>query len=291
MGHQHHRRGKHLFLFRWVIACNNTGFRPYALVGERYNACQMTANVEELSCSIWWIGGKYTVSGYQDAGTTPVVDQYDSEHGWMRSPFNLSSGRESSVALTAGGSAVVAGGWQKKGSNYIDDPAVDVFTTPLKGGNGGAAKPTALKPSDAYDVGGGVVGDVAYVIGATTLYTVSSAGDQKSLADLPQEMTVHPTMKEQGAVPGCHILQNVASTGETVCAYGISGTSNKSSGSLYCYHPATQRWVNFATSVAHQGGAVTGRGSTVVVAGGFNPSSDDVSTTAAIDIFDIQSTA
>lgn len=36
---------------------------------------------------------------------------------------------------------------------------------------------------------------------------VSSTGEQTVLADLPQEMTVHPTMTTQGAVPGCHILQ------------------------------------------------------------------------------------
>lgn len=35
---------------------------------------------------------------------------------------------------------IVAGGWQKKGSNYEGDPAVDVFMAPLKGGNGGGIR-------------------------------------------------------------------------------------------------------------------------------------------------------
>lgn len=74
--------------------------------------------------AIYFAGGKVTISGYEFAYMTDVVDIFVPGQGFAPAPIKLSVGRESTntVALSPN-TLAVAGGWNKKGGESV----IDVF--------------------------------------------------------------------------------------------------------------------------------------------------------------------
>lgn len=54
---------------------------------------------------------------------------------------------------------------------------------------------------------------------------------------------------------------------------------------LYCLDTATLRWARLACPNAHKGGAMAVAGSTIMVAGGFDPAKKGTTATDIVDIF------
>ena len=83
------------------------------------------------------------------------------------------------------------------------------------------------------------------------------------------------------SIPAAHVAQNGAfvehdSTGAGMaCFYATN---------LVCYHTAEQRWHQFAVSAPHNGGQIVALGKSILVAGGFDPSSRTATTTDIVDV-------
>jgi hypothetical protein len=68
--------------------------------------------------------------------------------------------------------------------------------------------------------------------------------------------------------------------GNSACFYSYDPNA------LYCYNSLSGKWSSTPCSVKHQGGVIAAVGSTIMVAGGYDDSTNKP--TAVIDIFDVQ---
>jgi len=236
-----------------------------------------------IANSTFFLGGKVTISGYDNAYTSPVINIYTAGAGWQVAPYTLSRGRESAAALVLGGKLVSAGGWCKNAtlcepkSKYCGDDSVDIFSAPL---STGGLKTSHLK-SPAYDAGVAVVGDRGYIVGDSALYIIASSGDIKT-EPLPADMQgPGGAITGGGAIPRSHIPQNGAVVGKMACFCGSSPCV------LYCYNTASSKWARSNCSTEHAGGSIVAVGNKVMVGGGFDPKSATFMPTAVVDIFDL----
>ena len=81
----------------------------------------------------------------------------------------------------------------------------------------------------------------------------------------------------------------------SLCSFSSSSSPSSSSASspspspwyrpsaIYCYNTQTKAWTHKAASVVHRGGAMAVAGTTIAIAGGFDPSTNK--TTSVVDIF------
>jgi hypothetical protein len=249
--------------------------------------------------AVFFTGGKVTIQGYDNAFMTAAVDVFRPPAGFARAPYNLSQARESATAAIVGnGTLVVAGGWAKLGGRYQGSAVCDVIPDAggrgggrqrggRGGGRGGRGSSAFELMSDAYGVGVARVGGLAYVVDNEQLLAVDASGATAEALPLPPRM-VGPggDVTGGGAVPAAHIAQNGATVGPLACYYALSvGRPGELNTSVLCYHTIERRWHELPCSTAHDGGQIVAVGSSLLVAGGFDPTSPSQRTTAAVDVF------
>ena len=243
----------------------------------------------EVNGSIFFVGGKVTIHGYQNAYMSRSIDVFSTaEASWTLAPFNLTNARESAVALavpTVNGRSsalVVAGGWHKQGGKYGPDKAVDWFDEPFAHG-GGLHRPGVQLAAPAYDVGAAVgANGYVYVVGDAQLTVLSQRGTVVQTSALPVTMAGQRTSAAAGgAVPRSRVPHNGASVGRRVCFYGASPST------LFCYDTVTSQWeAGLPCAAEHTGGSMTAPGGGVImIAGGYDQKSPIFATTAVVDIF------
>lgn len=220
------------------------------------------------------VGGKVTVSGYDNAWTSPIIDQYDPTAGlWQQASYNLSHGRESATALGFDEALLVVGGWQKLNGKYQGDDAIDLFINPAAAGGG--LKSSTLAQT-AYGVGGVVINGTAYAVGSHHLYVISAASPVpvRNIA-LPSSLI--------NVITDSHVPQNGAALNNTLaCFYGQPQH-------LYCLDVILTTWSSVKCSTPHQAGGITSPSAGVImVAGGFDQNSKIAKPTDVIDIFTAQ---
>ena len=238
--------------------------------------------------NIYFTGGKVTINGYQDVYMSRMVDMFSSaDKSWSLAPFNLTGGRESTVALAVppkseGGQTalVVAGGWHKQ-QTYGPESAIDFFLQPLA--TGGGLVPGLQLAAPAYDVGAAVGADGhVYLVGDKYLTVLSPNGELVRNSALPAAMVgQRASPAGGGAVPRSRLPHNGARVGRRVCFYGASPST------LFCHDTSTGQWEKgLACAAEHTGGSMTAPGGGVIlVAGGYDQRSPVFATTPVIDIF------
>ena len=242
----------------------------------------------EVNGSIFFTGGKVTISGYQNAHMSRSVDVYNTAlKSWSLAPYNLTGARESTVALAVpgpnGGSTalVVAGGWHKQDGQYGPELAIDWFSEPSA--TSGGLVPGLQLAAPAYDVGAAVgANGNTYLIGDEYMTVFSPDGKVVQTSTLPGAMAGKRTsVAGGGAVPRSRLPHNGAQVGRRVCFYGASPST------LFCHDTVTGEWENGLPCAAeHTGGSMTAPGDGVImVAGGYDQQSSVFETTAVIDIF------
>ncbi len=182
---------------RWGIGCTTVGNRSY------------------------FTGGKVTISGYNNAWMTEIVDAFEldaasSTNGsWMMAPFNLSVPRESTSAVAVDGGLIVAGGWAKTNGKYQGNDAVDIFSDP----HTGTTSETYTLKNDAYAVGVATVNSTAFVVGNEQLYRFGKRAEAALPIPLPPVMVgVYDGGADSGGiVPDAHVQQNGVAVGKWVC--------------------------------------------------------------------------
>jgi hypothetical protein len=214
---------------RWGIGCANLGERAF------------------------FAGGKVTVSGYDNAWTTGVIDVFDAsayraaaaaEDVWGQAPYNLSVPRESATVTAISGSLLVAGGWKKYQGKYMGDNTVDLFRSPVdasaastttssssilppappasaavvelppqQGPPGGGGLTTFQLSVDGYSVGAAQLGDHAYVVGNQRLYVFSAVGLVASRPLPPAMAGLGGDAVKGGTIPAGHVQQNGVAVG------------------------------------------------------------------------------
>lgn len=226
---------------------------------------------------IYYIGGKVVVSGYSDAWTSPLIDVFSTEDGtWFRSPYNLSEDKESAVAVgTTDGHIVIAGGW-RKGKSFVATSVIETLTSPTAPAGGSVL--SSMKTA-AYDVGMTLMDDGVLIVGNENLHRVDTSGEVKSIA-LPAALSGAPSgLVGGGPIPATHMPQNGVTIGHYACFYASSPSA------VYCYDTRTAKWSMLQCSVPHAGGAIVKLGSSILIAGGFDPSSPVAQATSTVDIF------
>jgi len=307
----------------WVEVCpldhlvvmaggGTSGTKPHSRRADVYNTRtgKMTVNETALHDGVWgtacvssgssvyYMGGKVTISGYDNAHMSSVINVASIGKGWSVAPFNLSRQRESVAALEFDGMLISAGGWTKDdafcrgipGSPYCGDPSVDVFFAPFSEGK----RKTFQTDTAIYDAGRAVVGTTGLVVGDKSWYVFKRNGDDLNMSKhpLPADMQgPTATLTSQvrgilggGVIPASHVPQNGVVVGNLACFYGASPSR------LYCLdttaEDASQQWSRFDCSAVHQGGSIVAVGNTVMVAGGFDPASPTYQPTDVVDVFD-----
>ena len=176
-------------------------------------------------------GGKVTVSGYDNAWMTGVIDAFEldaassTQGSWQMMPFNLSVPRESTTAAAVGGSLIVAGGWAKKQGKYQGDNTVDIFSQPEHGGDGNVQY--ALK-NGAYAVGAVTINKTAYIVGNEQVYRFGELREAAPAVPLPPAMVgVYDGGADSGGlVPAAHVQQNGVAVGKWAC-FWVSVSSRR----------------------------------------------------------------
>lgn len=175
----------------------------------------------------------------------------------------------------------VSGGWQKVDGTYQGDNTVDLFEDPVTGAN----HQTFQLAADAYDVGAAIVNGTAYIVANTEVATFTATGEGSPVM-LPQALAGVPSLNGGGLIPGCHMPQNGVTVGPWACYYGGSTNTSAPKPALYCLHSVRQRWARLPCSVPHRAGAIALVGSsTVLVAGGFDPTADNAPASDIVDVF------
>ena len=182
---------------RWGIGCATVGNRSY------------------------FTGGKVTISGYNNAWMTEIVDTFElddssSTNGsWAMAPYNLSTPRESTTAVAVSGALIVAGGWKKENGKYQGDDTVDVFSDPQTG----TTSETYTLKNDAYAVGAATVNSTAFVVGNAQLYRFGERAEAATPIPLPPVMVgVYDGGADSGGiVPDAHVQQNGVAVGKWAC--------------------------------------------------------------------------
>ncbi len=190
--------------------------------------------------TIFFPGGKVTISGYRNAYMSSAIDMFDGEK-WSVAEYKLTVPRESAVAAplpggAAGGGAgglVVAGGWKKTHEQYTGARALDIFLDPFQSQPGASGGLKALElESDAYDAGiaASPATNRVYIVGNEKLYQVSAGGGGTVTSrPLPADMKgPSGQINGGGAVPRAHVPQNGVAVGDgdddgsLVCFYGTT---------------------------------------------------------------------
>lgn len=237
--------------------------------------------------TIFFAGGKVTISGYQDVYMYNRIDAFDTTAAqWSVAPFNLSVGRESAVAAhfpSSNGTAglIVAGGWIKDSSGYRGSAAVDIFLDPFQPGSTTGGRLTTQMKNEAYDAGLAVsTSGRVYIVGNSFVYEVARDGGVLDSRALPDDMTgPGGQVRDGGAIPRAHVPQNGVAVGQSVCFYGTAPST------LYCLDTDTAAWSRHSCKAEHAGGAIVASGNTIMVAGGFDPEAKDTTPTDVVDIF------
>eukprot|EP00729_Bicosta_minor_P016674 gene16674-32824_t len=135
---------------------------------------------------------------------------------------------------------------------------------------------------------------LTYIVDNEQLLVVDGTGNLLATIPLPEALSgPGGTETSGGTIPAAHVAQNGASipSMNLVCFYSlkVSGRDSVKNGEQHsaamCYHTVQQRWHAFDCTVPHDGGQVVAMGPLLLVAGGFDPTSSNSTTTAVVDVF------
>ena len=254
-------------------------------------------SVAALNSSLYFLGGKVEVDGYSNAYMSSGIDVFDGDaKTFTPAQFNLSQARESTSAVSTGGTMIVAGGWRNspRGSNRTD------LFTEITGGGASATNTPFDLDSDAFAVGVSAVGDAAYIVGNQELLIVGKGGQaHSSKLKLPAELILPPGDPNDpamncgsaicGTIPSAHVVSNGASVlNRLACFVSVRNAKTECATSLACFDALKQTWLPLQPcSVNHDGGTIVAlSNSTILIAGGFDPSLEGNTTaTAVVDVF------
>lgn len=220
--------------------------------------------------SVFYAGGKSIPSEGTYAMSAAVDVFHPTSQVWERAPYVLSHPKECVAGAGSRNSVVWAGGWVETPNSGHGGPifqradtAIDTFTTqgtegPHASFEKGAEWPGAVEGPDGN----------AYVLGSTELLVFNGT------------VLLSKTPAAVGAgVLAATVTNNGVSVGDRfVCFYSLTPNG------VVCYDISKEQWMPLVPcSVVHKAGAFVAVGSTVLVAGGYNPDSGN----AATDVVDL----
>jgi hypothetical protein len=227
---------------------------------------------------VHFAGGK-VLNSASDFHMSAAIDSY-SNGKWALSDLKLSEARESFGAVAGRAGLVLAGGWvtQRSGAKAVD--TVDTFTSDGKRTVTRLTSP-AYWPGAVADKDGDV-----YIVDNSVLWRFD--GSSWTSAPLPKALVGgKATLEGGGAVPAAHVPRNGAAVGDQLCFYAWQ---SKALSALYCYDTKEGNWAGpYTCSAVHRGGGLEVVGSSIFIAGGYDPDRKNAPTDV-VDVFDFGTT-
>jgi len=123
--------------------------------------------------------------------------------------------------------------------------------------------------------------DTVYIVSNENIHTVDSSGAVTSRR-LPDPLWGLPSGNTGGGpIPASHMPQNGVSVGPYVCFYASVPAA------VYCMHTRTLAWSMLNCTTEHQGGSMVAVGNTIMVGGGFDPTTGKTNSNDVVDLFTI----